>query len=355
MFRNTQTYILVSLITLLIWVLAEAESVATRSRSVDIVFAGDPDGVRAVRVLPEENFDGPVTLELQGPSAHIDEVVDALPHPLVLTPDLLGLPLGEGRISVDLAAAVGRHPVFEGTGVRPSQVRPATVAVMFDDLVTREMRVAPPQLDGLDLESAPEVSPRAVTVRLPASVADDLSADASVQAVLEPSQVARLAPGRPQSLAGVRVEFPAVLRGGPYADFLRADPATVTVNLTRRGDSARTVVASVPVRLQIAPIDQPQWDISVTPESVSDVEVSGPRDLIGQIESGKVQVFAIVPLTWAELEAAGTREEPLSKDVTFLLSSEAVVPAQFRATDRAARVTVRRRSIVGPPPPDGGQ
>ncbi len=351
MLKNFQNHALVTLIAILIWVLAEAESIRVVERQVDVRIKSHPDASRVFQVDPAQEFNGTVTLRLEGSTASIDAIANDLRRPIDLTQDLLNLPAGAAKSRVDLRAALRAHPLFKERGVTPTEATPQYVTLDVDDLATCEVRVTVSPPEGALLQGVPEPTPAAVTLQLPSRLAAMLPGDAAVTADLDPAAVSQLPPGRAQTLNAVRLELPREIRSDPMATFARPDPPTVSVNLTIQSGTERFRLPPVPVTLRIAPIDYAQWDVQIDAEdqTVNDASVTGPRDLIAQIEARKVQVFAVVPLDWQQLEAAAQSGQPVSRDAVFMLSAESPAPVQFDAPDRSVRLTVRRRP-AGPGP-----
>jgi hypothetical protein len=259
---------------------------------------------------------------------------------------LFGLPAGTGKFGLDLKAALRQHPAFRTRGVTPTETTPPSVALDVDDLVSVPARVtvAPPA--GVLLQGVPEASPGTATVRLPSRLATRLPEDASVVASIDPAAVSQLLPGRAQTLPTVPLEKPEAIRLDPMAPrFAQIDPPTVAVNLTILSGTATAKLPSVRVSLRVPPREFDRWDVDIAEdeETIADVEVSGPRDIVSQIEQGKVLVFAVVALDWQQLEAAALSGEPVVQEALFMLSTDVGAPVEFKAPDRTVRLTIRRR------------
>lgn len=358
MVKSLPSFLLISLVTVLIWIVAENESVRVVPRQVNIVIEGEFDGQRVVKVEPDQEFTGQVTVRLQGATANIEALAAILARPVTLTPEQLRLPPTPGGFNADLRTALRDHPIFRDSGVTPIEVRPDSVAVEVDDLVTRTARVVVAAPEGVQLQGAPEPRPAEVALRIPSRLAKDLPEDLTLTATLD-STAARLTPGRPQTLNGVRVDLPPGLRAGPLGEFARVEPATVSVVLTLLSGTDSFRVGAVPVHLRLAPIDYAGWEVEIAPEdqSVGDVTVKGPRDLVARIRSREVQVFGVVALSWAELERAVSEGGTMSKDAVFSLSAETTGDVGFESPERSVALTIRRRTPAvtpgGPGSPAG--
>ncbi len=356
MLKRVQAWVFVTVITLLIWVLAEAESVRVDSRSITVQIRPDPEGPRVLMVDPAETFNGAVSVRLEGSTASLDTIAEDLRSPIVVTPELLNLPAGTGKFVIDLKSALRAHPVFRDRGVTPIEASPETLTVSVDELVTRKVQVGVAVPDTVLLQGVAEADPNEVDVRLPARLALALPADAELIARPDPGAVSQLQKGRPQTLPGVRLELPQAIRTDPMAQFARPEPAAVDVTLTIQSGTETLRLASVPVGLRVSPFDLERLDIQMALEErdIADVEVTGPRDLMKQISEGKIQVFAVVPLDWQQLEAAAISGEPVTRQAVFMLSTESDAQVRFAAADRSVRLTVRLRApAVSPTGPNG--
>ncbi len=351
MFKSIQTYILVTLTAVLIWVIAESESVRVDTRRIDVRILPGPGTSRVFVVDPSQDFNGQVVVRLEGSTASLDAISSDLSRTIDLTPDMLNLPAGTGKFGSDLKAALRQHPVFRDRGVTPTETTPQSVTLDVDDMASRQIRVSVAPPEGVLLQGAPEPTPATVLLRLPSRLLSMLPEDAALIATLDSAAVLRLPPGRPQTVGGVRPELPPALRADPMAVFAVTEPTAVAVNLTVQSGTETIRVPSVPVTLRIAGNEYPNWDVRIDAEdlNITDVSVTGPRDLISQIEPGKkIQVFAVVPLDWQQLEAAAASGEPLVRDAMFVLSTEPGATVKFDAPDRSVRLTVRRRPPTPP-------
>ena len=78
-----------------------------------------------------------------------------------------------------------------------------------------------------------------------------------------------------------------------------------------------------------------RWVVSVNPEDhlLESVTVTGPSDLIEQIRSGRLTIFATVVLTLDDRDAKITQ-----KDATF---SDLPTPLTFEVPDTTVRLSIR--------------
>src|SRR5262249_48101907 len=105
-FSSIKSFILICLVTLLIWLLAESESLRVEKVQVRVQFFAGPDSGRLVRVEPGQDFAGTVTLRLEGSTARVDALVNDLKKEVRLEPGTEGVPAEPGRHTVQLQSAL---------------------------------------------------------------------------------------------------------------------------------------------------------------------------------------------------------------------------------------------------------
>lgn len=328
MWDRARTVLLVTLVTLAIWIWAEAESLEIASPTVAIEFT-DADGEIIVR--PDPAWPSTAQLRIEGATVAIEDARRLVGAPIRLTPGLGGVPRAPGEHSVDLLQALRANAEVRRAGVTVLEVEPRSVQVQIDEMVTRALPVRV-ESRGVNLAGEPTVAPAEVRVRMPAAIAQRLPPDAAVQAVVSPEEAGRLADAGPQSLV-VPVRLPIELEGQrPVV----VTPDKIRVTLQVRGSTRRLVLPSVPVFLKIPPNEGTRWDVSVEPALLQQVTVSGPADLVEQVERGAIQVLAEVLLTSDELEARITR-----KNARF---GALPTPLRLEVDDAEVRLIIKPRA-----------
>lgn len=348
---QAKVFLLVSLLTVLVWMLAEAESLLSERIRVELTFRAGPETGRFVRVEHGQSFAGFVDIRVEGPTTRVDALAAQLRSRLTLEPGMDGVPLEPGRHTINLAEALRSHTLLRDSRVSIADVEPNTVTVTIDHLVTRDLPVRVEFPPGLALEGSPEIVPPSVRVHMPGSTADAIDALGVVQLIArpDPTSIANLPEGRRATLPPVQLELPEVLRG---VEGIRWSPSHVTINLTPRSRTAVYTIPTVPVHLRLPPAEAALWQIQIPPESslLTDVSVTGPSDLIDDIREGRTRPIAYITLTFEDLERAALAGEPIQAQITF---SDLPTPLRFEARQRTIAVTVRRREN-GDSPADPG-
>jgi hypothetical protein len=342
---QVRSFVLIAMVTLLIWLLAEAESLRVEKVRVELSFRAPADSGRYVKADPE--FPGVVTVRLEGSTARVDALAAQLRNkPLVLEPGMEGVSVEPGRRLVDLRTALRGMPAVRESGASIADVDPPGVQVSIDNLITREnvkVRVQLPP--GALVEGTPEPNPASVRLRYPEAAGRELPEDLAVDAPIDASALTGLPEGRRSTITGIRLELPESLRGIEGA---RATPGTVAATLTLRSRTSSVTLPSVPVHVRLAPTETGIWDIAMPAESrlLTEVQVTGPSETIELIRSDRLKPIAYIPLSFEELERAAASGQPIEKAPVF---SDLPTVLKFEARQKTVRLTVKRREEAPTP------
>ncbi|RMH10845.1 MAG: hypothetical protein D6695_10675 [Planctomycetota bacterium] len=345
MLARVRTGLVVTIITLLVWILAEGQTLRVQGASAQVRFETG-SSQRIVRVDPNEGFDGMIELRVSGSMTRLEDLAEALREPLTVNVDL-SAPVGTGKRVLDLRDAIRSTRPFEKSGLSLLEVTPRFVQVEVDELVEREIPVRV-ELPDVQLEGAPRAEPDTVTYVLPRSVSEAMDPEqAFVRAVVQPQQLANLPTGRAQRIESVRLVPSAALAESWYA---RTSAAQVAVLLTLRSRTSTEVLPSVPVQIRVAPAELERFHIFV-PENdrfLHDVTIRGPSTLIERIRTDpSVRPVAVVSLDFEELERAVTSKEAV---ITFPTGFESV---EAQADELTVSLIITRRNDDEPEQPPG--
>lgn len=328
--NQIKTVVLVSLVTVLVWVFAEGESLRTDELTATIEL-GEEGSFRLVRLDEGESFDGRVRLRVQGATASLDQLRESLREPIMLTTHELGDQSGQ----VQLAEALRRHKVLQGTGVRLAEVDPPTIRIVVETLVTRPVRVRVEAGDAV-LDGEPTVQPAEVVLRLPDRLAD--AQEWTVDAVVSGESLGRLVPGRAETIASVPVAVPAALRGVAGVD---VQPGSVAVTLTLRTQTDTGTLESVPIDVRVPLAVSGKYVVTVVPggEFLAGVRVRGPREAVDRALSGGGRIAAEIYLSPDELAQAAASGTEIARAPDGLTGLPPGVT--WEADDPIVRVQVR--------------
>lgn len=347
-----KTFVLVTIVTLLIWVYAESESLRTEDVAAAVGFSPPhPDGRAAWLVGSPDRTSVEIKLRLEGATAAIAALRSQLHSAILLTPGV-ELPQEAAEHSIDLRTALRANSLFARSGVTIAEVTPATLIVRVDEMTTRQLPVRVELPPGTETVGPPDIQPGLVTITLPSALGP--IGGEPVLATLDRSSLAPLTPGRLERIPGVPLQPPAAIRGQPLVTM---DPKVATVTITLRDKTASLDLPTVPVQIKISPVVFAEWEVDIPQDGrfLRNVRVTGPSDLIAQVRDGKLPVIAYVSLTPEDL-TKGAATGNITKEVTFSDLPAPSNPLKFETEDRMVKVSIQRRTAgdASRPPPTGG-
>lgn len=340
-----RTALVVGVVSILIWVFAEAESLRSMDAPVEIVFEPEPGSSQLVVNLvdPTSPADAPAllagraavrtTVTFEGAANAVDAAAGRTRRgPLRVSPGMPGLPRTPGVYTVVLADAVRAHPDLSGLGVTVRRAEAEGVRVAVDDLVTQEHPIVVEAPEGA--EASPDPRNPVVRVTMRSRDARGLDASAPAKVRVDERSLAGLISGKREALRGLRVEPPAALAG---LEHVTLDPPVADVQVTVRARQGSIRLNAVPVHIRLAPAELAKFDVEVpeSDRSLVDVTITGPVELIRQIEEKTLPVIAVVPLSFDELERPIT-----SKDATFTSLPSTL---KVEVAKRTVRLGITRR------------
>jgi hypothetical protein len=329
-----KTFALVTAIALVVWLFAESESVRTRELTLVIELPSDPSSSLIIQPFEPSVWRERVQVTINGSAAALAAFQAGASKPLKLTPDMDGMPSSPGEGDLDFRRVLRPLPLFAARGVTITRAEPASLRVWVDRIVKREgVRVEAAGLT-VDLEGPAVVTPRTVNILGPESVLARLPQDAAALARPSQEDLSRLVPGRPDKLQGVTIEVPPEIAG--MERFVRLDPPRADIELTVVSKRSSATVGSVPVQVLLPMLIAQQWEVTSEQTFFSDVQASGPSELIDQLRRNELRVFAIVSLSADELERGIAAKEA----VFTTLPSSALT---FKSDNPIVKLKVTRR------------
>jgi len=340
MLKHLSTLLVVTVVSALIWVFAEAETLRTRDQPVELLFEAEPGTERVIDVAEgglAVGMPGQIVrcvVSIEGTASALDEMERIARRPLRVDPASI-LIRAPGEYTIELREVLRDQPDLRHRGVTVKRIEPPQITASIDQLEAREIRVRAAVPEG-DLEGVAECKPARVRLWMPSRSASAVADDAVAVATPDGAAISRLIPGRRETLAGVPLAMPP---GAERIRHARLDPPAVDVSLTFKSRAGTTTIAGVPVQIQLAPSEQPNWDIriDVKDQLIADVKVTGPIETIRQIEEKKIPVVALLPLSFTELESG----KVASKEVVFFCNAPGL---RFEAASRVVPFTAVRRA-----------
>lgn len=296
MWEKLRVYGLVTLITLLIWTWAERESL--RDSRIDGRIEVVPAESREVSVRPADpQWRGSVRISLKGSNAAIDAASRVLTSTVRLTPGIGGVPAASGEQVIDLREALREHADLRRLGVTITEVEPASMRVIIEELVTRTvgLRLSAP---GVSLDGEPTFAVGSVQVKLPASAAPRITEGTVAPATLDEQSLLRLSDEQARTVTA-RVSAPESLVG---VSPVLVNPETVQVTVKLKGRRETMLLSEVPVVIALPPGEAARWTVEALDASVKNVVASGPRESIEPLRAGRERPRAVVVLSKEDLE-----------------------------------------------------
>ena len=302
LFAQIRTFIIVTLIAAMVWLLAESRMVRSRNIEAQLAItklepAGGIEFVmrQASSFVPVRT----VTVEIEGSTAGLDRFARELQNRVELR---LGreVPPRPGEYTIDLRSVLRGSPNLDVHGVTIKAVTPPEVVIEVDELETRELPLTVLLPEGVQTDGSPRAEPASVRLHAPSSLLLELKPQ-SATVTISAAQLAQLTPGRLETVPGGVVEIEGV---SPTDWSTTISPTQVDVLLTLKTVTQRLVLDPLPVQVLLAPGEIGGWrvDIDDTDRDLVGVEIEGPVEAIEALRSKSIRPRAYVQLSFEDLE-----------------------------------------------------
>ena len=294
---------MISVLTLVVWLFAEAESLTQVQTTARLRFAnfGEP----AELLAEPQNFDEILSVTLRGSRGAIQRARTMLDNAIVLRPGDTGVPDVDGVHVVSVRQALDAFEPLTRTGVVIESVRPRTIEVRVDEIVEIEIPVTP-DLSGIVTQGEVTVTPDRARLRAPkrfTAAADRVSLPARV----DPDTIDDTTTG-PRTET-VPLKLPGFLEEEPGVSLLTE---RVTVAFTLRSTIEPRTFASVPVQVLLTTQSARRGEIVIDDrQQLIPVTLVGPAERLAQIGGTNARLVAVLALSDIEL-SRGDTEKPVS-------------------------------------------
>lgn len=299
--EHVTSAVLATIFTLLIWLWAEDENreVRTVVGNLTVVGAGDDEEFRG-RFNTGRGFTQrqlPIRVEIEGPNHLLPRAETRLNDLRLEVPDPEN---GEERV-IELAGAIQALREVRSLGVNVVAVDPPQARVQMQEQVVVPVPLRP-EFSGIDVEEM-TVEPSAVEVTMTRDTWDWARAafgEDLFTFTVAPPQLERLTPGETATLPAVPVQLRPELQSRGVS--IVGDPV---VRITLRPRLViDEITLPVPVKIQMLPPEQLQYDVHVEPEHqlLQGVRVTGDAELIERLRRRDLKIHAVLDLTPDELE-----------------------------------------------------
>jgi len=313
--QKIETFIVVTVITVLVWLYAEGRNVTEYvNEPIRVQFVPADDS--GFTVSPDDEQRIQITYE---GSTATKQALEAL-----LDSGPIKIPIAEDDPAEVIFQTRRNESKLADLGIQVTRVEPERRLVKIRRVVTVTMPIDV-RVEGVELTGVPTVEPREVAVKLPSTLAD-LARELPLEVTLTAADLSSLRPGEPGTVQA-KVALPEVLRGQDVDLPIRA----ATVALTIRKQTRTITLTSVPIHLNLPPLLLDQYRIRLPDDQqvLREVQLTGPADGIHEIESKQCRV-------WAEIRPSA---EDLEAD-PYLAQLHLRIPAGVRVDSPIPRVPV---------------
>ena len=298
------TFIVVTAITLLIWIWAAGETRDSATLYARVGFT-TPSNFNVI-VGPTE--DQQLAISVQGSARSIQRLRTALEEPVRLMTGSNGIPQDAGRHMVSLSEALQGLDSFVSGDISVVKTEPAEIEVEIDSMTQLAVPVEALMGDAT-LGGEAIANPSTATLTLPSRIVA-LAPDAKVLAEPTKASLQGLEPGIRHVII-VPLRLPRALR--PFEDEIRIEPKSVDLAFNLILRTSTSTIQDVPVQIAFAVEEHEDFIISVEEADrfLSDVVIEGSTDAIARFEEEMPGVIAFVVIEDENLEA-GTMEVPVT-------------------------------------------
>jgi hypothetical protein len=328
LWQRVETGLIVTLISVLVWLYAEGENVqAHNNERVRVAFVAE--GGQELAIDPQETE---ILASFRASTGEMSWLADRLRRGPLEIPIRPPQDSASPVQTLVLRDALQRSAIGS-LGINILDTNPVTMSVRVEPLVTRRVKVVAPPID-VQFAEPPTFVPDELTVTLPRSVAD-AAAIAPLVARMDLLDLSAYDTNTDTS-ATVTVEPASELR----TPWTRLSQPTVQVrfNIRKLTDTVR--LPNIPIRIAADPLTLQEYDIGLSASDlvVRDVRFTGAADEIEQIATGATRVWAELRLTREQIERAASTNAPV------MVTPTVIAPEGVAAeVPEPIPVTIRRR------------
>lgn len=295
-----KTFMWVAPLSVLIWVYADRNTTVRRANlpiGFDVV---STDPTRVITIV--RGAERTVTAELSGSKTAIETVENQLPTYQAKVK--IGPEVTLGPQNYPLTSAIRNASLFQDNALAVSNVSPASIEIIVDELIKKQVDVVPPE--GIEnLADAPEFVPAQVTITGPRRVLEA----ANLEVIADFSRSAELRqPGQHRILAAVR---PSIVD-----EHVSIEPQAVNAIVTVKQEDETFALSSVAVKVALFRTDLDQYRVECN-DVIHNVRVSGPPDQIRRLKPGATNRFAYFAVL--SIEAGEKPDQALQKPLEMIL------------------------------------
>lgn len=298
--------IVVTLITLLIWIWAGNETTETRTLYNQQINLKPSSGTSTI-VRPKTI--SKMRIEIRGSRKAVQRMEQKFNEFSSVPLGFPGVPATDGRHTINLLELEQEiaNRAEEQVTIQSTQPSTAEIEVIVRSQINANIQPNLPE--GARTTGGITVDPPTGTLTLPDTLIREGKTYA-LSAVLKPQMLENLVPGR-RHLLKAEVILPEELL--PHAELIEFEPREVEVSVALISSEVEHTIPSVPVQVAAPPADLDRYSVTIAQGAgfLRDVTLRGPPDAISRIEKGETRVVAFVHLTSDNL-VQNVTERPVS-------------------------------------------
>ncbi len=325
-----QTYAIVSLIAVLIWLYSESENVKQQKPLSFVVRFVAPPGQQLL-IVPDKQSDArtPTHQEVVITVRCATSQYAQLERLQAETIELAVTPQADGpQQTVDLRTMLLDSPIGD-LGVTIQDVRPPSVPLRVErvEMITMPIKVV--VADGVQLATNPTIEPTEADFGLPASLIGRRE-ELTLEARLERDATNQLDPNVPRELIA-----PVVLSTGDkhlqemlQQMAIQVTPPSATLTVSIRKQIGVLPLKSLPILITAPWAELQRFSVEIEKgKRVLDqeIKITGPSDIIDSIDKNELRVWADLRLTADDLES-GITSKQLHINVPPNVQVESAIP-----------------------------
>lgn len=325
--EKVETWIVVTVIAVLVWLYAEATVLQTKTGLSVQVLLKEPTAGFAI--APDSTT---VRVTFRASSGQIQQFNDTTSLPLIVEIDPTGI-VDQTERTIILDEALIRAGLGE-IGITDLEVEPATLNVSIQPLETIELPVVV-DAGNIALNGEPLSEPDRISITAPLSMIEQLRGQ-SIKADLTEAAAAGDGTNREKVANNVPLTFPGEL--DLASPWVKTQTRSVRINYTLANNTATTSVGRVPLYINL-PVDvQLRYTVRAQDQTnfLRDVELQGPAEIIDRIRAGDPDLTVRAELSITDL----SKIEQTTLERPIIIAPPGVTPVQL---PEAMLITVRRR------------
>ncbi len=284
--KNIWTYLLVTVVTVLIWAWAAGETRKEKPLDVRLQFA-PPDPANWL-VKPAETS---TRVVFEGSQLALHNAQNVL-----RTPTQIEVP-ATARQTVDLVEHLKQIDEIRATGVTVKSAEPAYIELELDPIerFTAKIKAI---LPGIKTEGEVTIEPAEVLVAMPGQMKQRVGRDFAIEAIIDRTELDRIPPGVAQTQE-VALRLP---EGFGSSENVLISPPRARLMFTIKSRTRETRLDTVRVQLAGPPEDRDAYIVDIDPKQLLNVTITADAELIRRIEANEVPVIALLQVGSREKE-----------------------------------------------------